>query len=41
VSDSPKIAFKVLYVDWIEADDSDVQTNVGFGKFITKEIFPR
>ena len=41
MSDSSEIAFKVLHVDWIEADDSDVQTYVGFGEFITKEIFPR
>jgi len=41
MSDCPDIALEMLYVDWIEADYGDIQTNICFCEVISKEIFPR
>jgi len=41
VSNRSNVAFEMLYVDGIESDDGDVQTNVRFSEFIAEQVFPR
>ena len=40
MSNRPDISFEMLYVDWIKADDSDVQTDIRFSELCAQQVFP-
>lgn len=39
-SDIAEIAFEVLYVDWVEADDGCVETHISLCQAVTKVEWP-
>ena len=41
MSNCSEICLEMLYVNYIESDYGDVQTNISFREFVAKEIFPR
>lgn len=38
--DIAQIAFEVLYVDWVEADDGCVEAHIGFCQAVTEVEWP-
>jgi hypothetical protein len=41
VSDSSDIGLEMLHVNWIEADDCGIQSDIRLSEFVAQKVFPR